>query len=169
MKRLSTLFAFLPQRYHHLAVGSDKHSLAQHKFSSTSLLLPTQHSSPSTINRAFMSSSTNINANNQHYVLSRNGIQLPWSTIHEKYKQKDTISTNKKNNSNSSLDASTLLQLLPRGAYTTCRTIKNGTYIYQFDYHMDRLVVSSRSILENIIVSAGSGEEKKKKKIPTKC
>jgi len=155
MKRLSALFAFIPQqRYHHLAVGSGKHShLAQHKFS----LLPTQHSSPSTINRAFMRSSTNTNDNNQHYVLSRNGIQLPWNVIHEKYK--DTISNNK-NNSNSSLDASTLLQLLPRGAYTTCRTIKNGSYIYQFDYHMDRLVVSSRSILENIIVSGREKEEK---------
>jgi len=153
MKRLSALFAFIPQRYHHLAVGSGKHShLAQHKFS----LLPTQHSSPSTINRAFMSSSTNTNDNNQYYLLSRNGIQLPWNVIHEKYK--DTISNNK-NNSNSSLDASTLLQLLPRGAYTTCRTIKNGSYIYQFDYHMDRLVVSSRSILENIIVSGSGGEE----------
>ncbi|KAL7451355.1 hypothetical protein ACHAWC_004678 [Mediolabrus comicus] len=91
------------------------------------------------------------------YVASRNGVVLSWQQIHQQYKRVDdssTLSINSgRNNSRSStpLDSNTLLQLLPRGAYTTCRTVKNGTAIYQFDYHVQRLASSASSILENLL------------------
>ena len=118
-------------------------------------------------------------------VVSRNGILLPWGHIHQKYKQVDTSDTasssssssddhgdddacqgneyinnnnnNNDNNNNEPMDSSTLLQHLPRGAYTTCRTVRGGTHIYQFDYHVRRLARSAESILENINI-AGDGD-----------
>eukprot|EP00956_Cyclotella_meneghiniana_P022323 scaffold42080_cov61-Cyclotella_meneghiniana.AAC.2 len=51
------------------------------------------------------------------------------------------------------MKASTLLQHLPRGVCTTCRTVKNGRW--EIDYHVNRLVVSSASILEGILLKHG--------------
>ena len=96
-----------------------------------------------------MSSATNVNDNSNQYVVTRNGKLMPWSQIHKQYKRVDDITSSEEQSSvnttstsdeqsNSSAnylndtpmdDASTLLQLLPRGAYTTCRTVKRYTYI----------------------------------------
>ena len=130
-------------------------------------------------NMMSMSSATNVNDNSNQYVVTRNGKLMPWSQIHKQYKRVDDItssdeqssvvntSTSSDEQSNSTItesdttpmDASTLLQLLPRGAYTTCRTVKNGTHIYQFDYHVKRLAVSAQSILESITEGETGGEE----------
>ena len=139
-----------------------------------------------------MSSATNVNHGNQ-YVVTRNGKLMPWSQIHKQYKRVDDITSSEDEQSsvsstsdmqsnstahldnNTPMDASILLQLLPRGAYTTCRTVKNGTNIYQFDYHVKRLAVSAQSILESITVGKepvggeeGGTEEGKQTMLSTK-
>eukprot|EP00985_Skeletonema_marinoi_P022374 scaffold14274_cov215-Skeletonema_marinoi.AAC.26 len=97
------------------------------------------------------------------YVVSRNGIVLPWQQIHQQYRGVDVVDdddnydrsnqvVNDNNNNNidndsKPLDSNKILQLLPRGAYTTCRTVKGGSHIYQFDYHVRRLANSAKSIL----------------------
>ena len=123
-----------------------------------------------TANMMSMSSATNVNDSSNQYVVTRNGKLMPWSQIHKQYKRVDDITSSEEHSSvnntstssdeqsnsttnyldNTPMDASTLLQLLPRGAYTTCRTVKNGTHIYQFDYHVKRLAVTivAQSILE---------------------
>ena len=113
------------------------------------------------------------------YVASRNGVVLSWQQIHQQYKRVDdgsassSINDGSHNNSSSSsssssntskhhntpLDSNTLLQLLPRGAYTTCRTVKNGTAIYQFDYHVQRLASSASSILKNNVLLSSTPRE----------
>jgi len=80
-------------------------------------------------------------------VVSRNGIRVPWQTIHQKYIGsvsncngvdgginkgiKDDIDGDYGDGNFDddalAMDAITLLQLLPRGAYTTCRTVRGGT------------------------------------------
>ena len=55
----------------------------------------------------------------------------------------------------SPLDATSLLKLLPRGAYTTCRTIGRGTSVYQFEYHVRRLASSSSSMIEEGVLPDG--------------
>lgn len=92
-----------------------------------------------------------------NYIVSRNGVILSWKEIYAQYPNND-------DNSSSSelftpLEASNLLQRLPRGAYTTCRTVKNGTHIYQFDYHVKRLAISSASILDSVSVSDTRGNK----------
>ena len=106
------------------------------------------------------------------YVVSRDGILLPWGRIHQKYKQnigKSTTSVDEATGNNNGegsdaddvdpMDAGTLLQLLPRGAYTPCRKVRGGTYVYQFDYHIRRLALSTRSILEHIKEENNIGDE----------
>ena len=104
------------------------------------------------------------------YVVSRNGIVLPWQQVHQQYRrvgQDDNhyycdASSNQRqsndndNNNNIPLDSNTLLQLLPRGAYTTCRTVKGGSHIYQFDYHVRRLANSAKSILMEVQLQSAS-------------
>ena len=119
----------------------------------------------------------NTNKNNNRYVVTRNGILLPWGKFHQQYKpaavtsddgsfcnnadtypepepSANNIALDDDDNCTPPMDASALLQLLPRGAYTTCRTVKNGTHIYQFDYHVNRLTGSASSILQNIVNSS---------------
>jgi branched-subunit amino acid aminotransferase/4-amino-4-deoxychorismate lyase len=94
------------------------------------------------------------------YIVSRNGVVLSWEELYKQYPPDNrSSSSNTQSEQYLPMDASTLLQRLPRGAYTTCRTVKNGTHIYQFDYHMRRLASSSASILESISAST-SGEKR---------
>ena len=58
----------------------------------------------------------------------------------------------------SPLDATSLLKLLPRGAYTTCRTIGRGTSVYQFEYHVKRLASSSSSMIEEGVLPEGESK-----------
>jgi len=53
------------------------------------------------------------------------------------------------------MDASALLKRLPRGAYTTCRTIGRGTKVYQFDYHVERLATSAQAMIQSGVVVDG--------------
>ena len=104
--------------------------------------------------------------NTNSCIASRNGVILTWADIYQQYSDeiKDGQEIHKDMLSECPpMDSSTLLQLLPRGAYTTCRTVRNGTHIYQFDYHVKRLALSARSILETI--SSTSGENNTKSKI----
>jgi len=90
--------------------------------------------------------------NNNKYIISKNGVILPWEKVYTDYLLgNDSSSSSQSDYHDEPMDASALLQRLPRGAYTTCRTVKNGRYIYQLDYHVNRLVVSSASILESIL------------------
>lgn len=100
------------------------------------------------------------------YIVSRNGVILSWPEIYQQYPLANDNDSRSGNSSNTSetrdpqqhhykpMEASSLLQRLPRGAYTTCRTVKAGTHIYQFDYHVKRLAVSSASILQTISAAA---------------
>lgn len=128
-------------------------------------------------------SSTNSNEDyNNRYIVTRNGILLPWTQIHQQYKQVDIsmpdVNSGSSNNVEQiintnqllDLDAPTLLQLLPRGAYTTCRTVRGGTHIYQLDYHVRRLALSAQSILESIAggnASNGNNNDNDSDKLPT--
>lgn len=112
-----------------------------------------------TIKKISLSTSSKVVAASNKCVASRNGVVLSWQQIHQQYKRVDDSSTssindgyNSSSNSSTPLDSNTLLQLLPRGAYTTCRTVKNGTAIYQFDYHVQRLANSALSILKNTVL-----------------
>ena len=58
----------------------------------------------------------------------------------------------------SPLDATSLLKLLPRGAYTTCRTIGRGTSVYQMQYHVKRLASSSSSMIEEGVLPEGASK-----------
>ena len=98
------------------------------------------------------------------YIVSRNGIVLTWKEIYQQY----PLDNDRHPDVNSPMEASALLQRLPRGAYTTCRTVKNGTHIYQFDYHMKRLAMSSASILETISEEDGCGQTETAEKHETK-
>lgn len=103
-------------------------------------------SPPSIAKTEISSTSSNEKKMGNIYIVSRNGIVLSWEEIYERYP-----STNGNEQEQCiPLEASALLQRLPRGAYTTCRTVKNGTHIYQFDYHVKRLAVSSASILDSV-------------------
>eukprot|EP00573_Skeletonema_grethae_P002747 CAMPEP_0201686570 /NCGR_PEP_ID=MMETSP0578-20130828/967_1 /ASSEMBLY_ACC=CAM_ASM_000663 /TAXON_ID=267565 /ORGANISM="Skeletonema grethea, Strain CCMP 1804" /LENGTH=472 /DNA_ID=CAMNT_0048170639 /DNA_START=124 /DNA_END=1542 /DNA_ORIENTATION=- len=106
------------------------------------------------------SSPKNKQSSCSRYIVSRNGIVLPWQQIHQQYRVVDGSGTcdnssnqlvdkseYKDDDNTPLLDSNTLLQLLPRGAYTTCRTVKGGTHIYQFDYHVTRLANSAKSII----------------------
>ncbi|KAL3790944.1 hypothetical protein HJC23_004926 [Cyclotella cryptica] len=93
------------------------------------------------------------NEKNNRYIVSRNGVILTWEEIYQRYPLIDSengTSIGSESAQHPAMDSSALLQRLPRGAYTTCRTVKGGTHIYQFDYHVRRLAVSSASILECI-------------------
>eukprot|EP01082_Thalassiosira_pseudonana_P004506 g3992.t1 g3992 contig15:92682-94184(-) len=91
---------------------------------------------------------------NNRYLVSRNGVILSWEQIHQRYGDINNAKINTNSHSITTdlqpLSSTNLLQLLPRGAYTTCRTVKGGQYIYQFDYHVKRLAKSSASILESV-------------------
>ena len=90
------------------------------------------------------------------YIISKNGVILPWEKVYTYYPLgNDSSSSSQSDYHDEPMDASALLQRLPRGAYTTCRTVKNGRYIYKLDYHVNRLVVSSASILEGILLKHG--------------
>jgi len=100
-----------------------------------------------------------------YYLVTKNGLTLSWADIYQKYGNEIEAIEGRKNNDDEHdlleedcppLDSSSLLQLLPRGAYTTCRTVCNGTQVYQFDYHVKRLALSARSILE--VISSTSNE-----------
>ncbi|KAL7460108.1 hypothetical protein ACHAXS_000575 [Conticribra weissflogii] len=94
-----------------------------------------------------------------YYLVTKNGAHLSWPDVYQKYGNEMKASKANKNGDDDQdplekdfppLGSSSLLQLLPRGAYTTCRTVCNGTQVYQFDYHVKRLALSARSILELI-------------------
>ena len=51
------------------------------------------------------------------------------------------------------MDSASVLRLLPRGAYTTCRTLGGGQSVYQLEHHVRRLTKTSRLMIED-----GSGE-----------
>lgn len=94
---------------------------------------------------------------NKRFIVTRNGNLMPWAQVHQRYEADSHDRDNGAAEPNASpMDAGTLLQVLPRGAYTTCRTVRGGTRVYQFDYHVKRLSLSARSILESI---AGDGDE----------
>ena len=95
---------------------------------------------------------TQVGMSNE-YIVSRNGVVLTWEEIYQQY----PLDSDRCHDVNPPMEASELLQRLPRGAYTTCRTVKNGTHIYQFDYHMNRLAMSSASILQSICEENGFG------------
>ncbi|KAL7483302.1 hypothetical protein ACHAW6_008949 [Cyclotella cf. meneghiniana] len=96
------------------------------------------------------------NKKNSRYIVSRNGVILTWEEIYQRHPLNNKSGSrinDWESQQRPAMDSSTLLQHLPRGAYTTCRTVKGGTHIYQFDYHVRRLAVSSASILEFISAS----------------
>ena len=95
---------------------------------------------------------------NRNYVISRNGNILSWEEVYKQYPLSNNNDTYCQHYP--PMDASTLLQRLPRGAYTTCRTVKNGAHVYQFDYHMKRLEASSVSVLQSISASTSKKETK---------
>jgi len=138
-----------------------------HMMMSTKMIShPSKNTSSSSTTAAY-----NTTPNNCQYVVSRNGKLLSWQQIHQQYRRVDDdscsselmVGTTNHSNNNTPLDSNTLLQLLPRGAYTTCRTVKGGTNIYQFDYHVRRLANSAKSILEvqqmTSSSSVGTGED----------
>lgn len=99
------------------------------------------------------------NEKSNKYIVSRNGVILSWHEIYQQYPLANNDSSSSsatKEPSYEPMEASSLLQRLPRGAYTTCRTVKKGTHIYQFDYHVKRLAVSSASILQSVASAAAS-------------
>ena len=92
--------------------------------------------------------------NTNECIVSKNGVILPWEKVHKEYPLINDSSSSQSEH-HEPMDASTLLQRLPRGAYTTCRTVMNGRCIYRLDYHVNRLVVSSASILQSILKRGG--------------
>ena len=159
-----------PTRNHSSSIKYDeKNHMQMRKMSSTQI---SHHASKT--NGGAATTTNNDAAHNSccQYVVSRNGIILPWQQIHQQYRrvvqddddddtnysstassnqqQQQQINNNANINNNTPLDSNKLLQLLPRGAYTTCRTVRGGTHIYQFDYHVRRLANSAKSILGEV-------------------
>ena len=84
------------------------------------------------------------------YVASKNGRIINWSDLQLSGPGECQVIASDKCDDGihaSPLDATSLLKLLPRGAYTTCRTIGRGTSVYQFEYHVKRLAASSASMI----------------------
>ena len=101
---------------------------------------------------------------NNQYTVSRNGIILSWQQIHNQYNQQIPNDQNNNHDCNNNdattpLDSNTFLQMLPRGAYTTCRTVKGGSRIYQFNHHVKRLADSAKSVWNDVIGSASAAYE----------
>lgn len=167
MKRIANaLFVLVPRRNHVMmenkfnriavmASAAAPETSPRQPLSSTAMPIRAETS----LSLGVPENASNDNMDNR-YLVSRNGALLPWSQIHIQHERNgngDSSSNNSEENDSlprddvdTPMDASTLLQLLPRGAYTTCRTVQGGTHIYQFDYHVRRLALSAQSILENI-------------------
>ena len=89
------------------------------------------------------------------FVVSRNGVKLPWHIINnrcEDGKYPGSVdSRDSASGSDTPVSAATLLQVLPRGAYTTCRTIYRGRRLYLFDFHVSRMDDSAQSIFGDVL------------------
>ena len=94
------------------------------------------------------------------YVASKNGRIISWSDLLPSSCLADADAAERCDDGihPSPLDATSLLKLLPRGAYTTCRTIGRGTSVYQFEYHVKRLASSSSSMIEEGVLPEGITE-----------
>ncbi|KAL7542574.1 hypothetical protein ACHAXR_011909 [Thalassiosira sp. AJA248-18] len=185
MKRVArALFVFFPRRNQFMVMDNKCHPHAAaagmpRVISSSTTTAPNRAKAlGGAVNTISTPPSKKSAENNNRYIVSRNGILLPWGQIHQRYRRVDdalgAATSNSPQQTSSQprdlevpLDSSTLLQLLPRGAYTTCRTVRGGTHIYQFDYHVRRLALSAQSILENIS-GEGSVEEDTKSAAPNK-
>lgn len=81
------------------------------------------------------------------FVVSRNGVKLPWHRINNRCEGGEYPSSGGGNSdSDTPMSAATLLQVLSRGAYTTCRTIDHGRRVYLFDFHVNRIDDSTQRI-----------------------
>ena len=97
---------------------------------------------------AASSSKSDLPPSAPQFVVSRNGVKLPWQNIN-RYEEDGEDPSPSDSDSDTPMSAATLLQVLPRGAYTTCRTIDHGRRIYLFDFHVDRMDDSARSIFDD--------------------
>lgn len=97
------------------------------------------------------------------YVASKNGRIINWSALILAPGESCLTTTDAADRCDdgihaSPLDATSLLKLLPRGAYTTCRTIGRGTSVYQFEYHVNRLASSSAFMIAEGVSPEGCSE-----------
>ena len=91
------------------------------------------------------------------YVASKNDMIIDWADLLPSSCLADADAAERCDDGihPSPLEATSLLKLLPRGAYTTCRTIGRGTSVYQFEYHVKRLASSSSSMIEESVLPEG--------------
>ena len=97
MKRIaSALFVFFPKRNHHYMLDRKVHQYSRVMASAVSAevspQIPMNAKVPSRVNGA-KGSTDNTTADNNRYIVTRNGILLPWSQIHQQYIRIDEDAT----------------------------------------------------------------------------